>query len=272
MYTERGEQASAARATKDDSLDIDNGAQPFRAPKTAELVARELRNRIIRGELQEGETLPGETELMQQFSISRPTLRETLRILESQSLLTVTRGSREGPRVHLPDPRQVACFFGYALQSRDVRLTDIYDVRSWIEPAIVYFIAQHATDDDIARLRAIVAEQRRASDDPVAHSRAVVAFHKALIELSGNRVLTFVMAILNHVFDRNIPTATLTRTLQKADAEASENTVAANAHLVDLIERRDASAAEQFWREYHEKLAALSRRVLPLDARIEMPD
>src|SRR5690349_4407942 len=74
-----------------------------RVPKSAELVAQSLRLRIVRGELREGDGLPPENVLMQQFGVSRPTLREAFRILESEQLITVHRGARGGGRVHAPN-------------------------------------------------------------------------------------------------------------------------------------------------------------------------
>src|SRR3954454_24717649 len=69
------------------------GTEPGRCPvgrqvlvrKTAELVARSLRRQIISGELGQGEALPPESALMEQFGVSRPTLREAFRVLESES-------------------------------------------------------------------------------------------------------------------------------------------------------------------------------------------
>ena len=68
-----------------------------RARKTGELLADDLRRRIVRGELREGDALPSEAELMVRFGVSRPTLREALRVLESESLITVRAGL---PRSH----------------------------------------------------------------------------------------------------------------------------------------------------------------------------
>ena len=67
-----------------------------RVPKTAELVAQLLRQRIVRGDLHEGDTLAPEAALMTEFSVSRPTLREAFRVLESEGLINVHRGSRAG--------------------------------------------------------------------------------------------------------------------------------------------------------------------------------
>src|ERR1700743_246357 len=72
-----------------------------RVPKTAELVAAQLGRRIIKAELTEGESLPPEATLMEQFGVSRPTLREAFRVLEAEALISVRRGSRGGaPAAH----------------------------------------------------------------------------------------------------------------------------------------------------------------------------
>ena len=76
-------------------------AAPVRVPKTAELVASHLRRQIVRGELKEGDALPPESALMEQFGVSRPTLREAFRVLESEALISVRRGARAA-RVSTP--------------------------------------------------------------------------------------------------------------------------------------------------------------------------
>jgi DNA-binding FadR family transcriptional regulator len=91
---------------------------PIRVLKTAEVVADHIRQRIIRGELKEGDTLPPEGQLMVSLSISRPTLREAFRILEAKQLISVTRGSRTGARIHQPKVEIVSRYAGFGLQRR----------------------------------------------------------------------------------------------------------------------------------------------------------
>ena len=67
--------------------------------KTGELIAAQLRRQIVRGVLKPGQTLPPETQLMEHFGVSRPTLREAFRILEAETLISVRRGSRGGAKV-----------------------------------------------------------------------------------------------------------------------------------------------------------------------------
>jgi DNA-binding FadR family transcriptional regulator len=78
---------------------------PVHVPKAAELVAEALRTRILRRELLPGDRLPPESLLMTQYGVSRPTLREALRLLEAQELLEVRRGARGGGVVRQPSTR-----------------------------------------------------------------------------------------------------------------------------------------------------------------------
>ena len=89
---------------------------PIRSPKTAELVAGTLRRMVVDGQLKEGDYLPNEAELMTHFGVSRPTLREAVRVLESERLVEVRRGSRTGARVRVPGPEIVARPAGLLLE------------------------------------------------------------------------------------------------------------------------------------------------------------
>src|SRR3546814_16058193 len=71
-------------------------------------IADELRQLIVSGELDEGDSLGQETELIERFGVSRPSLREALRILEDEGLISVMRGVLGGVFGHRPAPRQPA--------------------------------------------------------------------------------------------------------------------------------------------------------------------
>ena len=72
------------------------------APRIAEIVADELRRQIIDGELADGDLLPRQEVLVEQFNVSLVSLREALRILETEGLVSVRRGNRGGAVVHAP--------------------------------------------------------------------------------------------------------------------------------------------------------------------------
>ena len=114
-----------------------DGLRPMRLPKMAELIADRLRRQIVRGELREGDALPPESELLERFDVSRPTLREAFRVLESESLITVRRGAHGGARVQVPNIDVAARFAGFILEHRETTLDDVYQSRILIEPPIV---------------------------------------------------------------------------------------------------------------------------------------
>ncbi len=254
------------------SLEMRDGEQPFRVPKTAELVARDLRSKIVRGELKDGDTLPAEGELVERYSVSRPTLREALRILESEGLLTVTRGSRGGPRVHPPDPRLAARHFGLVLQNRGTTLADIFGARLLIEPSCVHLVANTARKSALPVLNQHIDQERAAiaTKDDAQVSRASARFHRALIELTGNMPLILLMNMLTHIYESHITTAALAANVERFDTGSRQRGLKAHEKLVGLIEAGDADGAETFWRKHLESIDKLIRESFAVDRAIDL--
>jgi GntR family transcriptional repressor for pyruvate dehydrogenase complex len=86
----------------------DNLFPTVSSPRLADLIAEKLRDQVRRGILRPGDRLPPEAELMRQFGVSRPTLREALRMLEHDELISVHRGMRGGASVRVPGGRPLA--------------------------------------------------------------------------------------------------------------------------------------------------------------------
>ena len=121
-------------------------------PKAAELVAAALRRQIVRGQLKEGDALPHESVLMATFAVSRPTLREAFRVLESERLIRVRRGAHGGARVHVPDSDVAARFTGLVLQHRGATVADVLEARALIEPPAAAILARRGDPKVIAAL------------------------------------------------------------------------------------------------------------------------
>lgn len=115
-----------------------------RSPKTAELVARTLRRMVVEGQLQDGDFLPHEAELIAHFGVSRPTLREAVRVLESERLVEVRRGSRTGAKVCVPGPEIVARPAALLLALSGTTLADVMTARTAIEPPAAKMLAETA--------------------------------------------------------------------------------------------------------------------------------
>src|SRR5256885_904199 len=110
-------------------------ARELRVAQNAQLVAPHLPHPNLPGPLVEGDSLPPEAELMAEFGVSRPTLREAFRVLESESLITIRRGARGGARVHGISPTTAARYAGLLLQARGTTIADVYQCRIILEPA-----------------------------------------------------------------------------------------------------------------------------------------
>lgn len=219
----------------------------------AELVALELRRRIVRGELAEGDALPSEAELMAEFAVSRPTLREAFRVLESESLLSIRRGARGGARVHVPDGSLAARYAGFILEHRSATLQDVYTARTVIEAPCAGLLAGRRTAADLDRLHAALAEAESLIDDPPAFIRAHLRFHALVVELSGNQTLVLLNGMVRHIIDRaNWSHVDL-------DAGTEENVRAnlsgfrAHVRLVELVAAGDAGEATRVWRSHLER-------------------
>ena len=224
--------------------------RPMRLPKMAELIAGALRRQIVRGELKEGDALPSESELLERFNVSRPTLREAFRVLESESLITVRRGAHGGARVQVPDIDVAARYAGLILEHRAASLADVYEARIVIEPPAVGLLATRRTDDDIERLREALENEDAAHDDLRRAVRAHVRFHSLLIELAGNQTLVVLTGMIEHIIER----AELGKSEPKIGTPerevASRRGLSAHRRVVDLIEAGGQAGAEELWRKH----------------------
>src|ERR1700752_296139 len=147
-------------------------------PKMADIVAADLRRQIIDGELREGDPLPPEDQLMGHAGVARTTVREALRILESEGLLIVRRGARGGARIRTPSVSNVARYIGLVLQCEGATLRDVYDARLMLEaPAAGLLASGDDRGDIVAALREALADEEGVLDDPVELSRAYGRFH-----------------------------------------------------------------------------------------------
>lgn len=229
--------------------------RPVRAPKTAELIADQLRGDIVRGVLKTGDTLPTEVILGKQFGVSRPTLREAIRILENESLIVARRGSRGGVVVAAPDIAVAARDFGLLLQMSGTTLADVYKARSVVEPAAARMLAEHHTRQDIDDLNAsvgalaVLVNDGAESADFREWSNAAYRFHDLIMERSGNQTLAIFSGVLREVVARHMSRAASSDDRPEIEAQF-KRTVRAFAKEVKLIEAGDADGADKFWRTH----------------------
>lgn len=215
-------------------------------------IADELRSSIVAGELVEGDSLGHEPDLVERFGVSRPSLREALRILEAEGLITVVRGVRGGVVVHEPNERLTARTAALVLAARNVSLADVYEARSMLEPVAARRIGElRNRTAAVGELRRLVERQQASIDDPDAFGRANAAFHQRLVSLAGNQTFSIVAEMLNEIVARAV-----TAVSRQGDAQGSQSTrrrgLRSQQRLLELLEAGDGAAAEAHWRAHME--------------------
>jgi DNA-binding FadR family transcriptional regulator len=221
-----------------------------RVPKMAELVARDLRRRILRGERVENDALPSESALMERFGVSRPTLREAFRVLESESLISIRRGAHGGGRVHLPNADVAARQTALVLEHRGVSMQDVYEARGVIEPGCVALLAKNRTAAQLRELRAALERSRAVREDPVRQMQEQTDFHGLIVGMAGNQTLSVLSGMLRHIIDVAHMAHVESDAGTPSGQEALKNGFAAHERVVKLIEAKDAERSERLWRRH----------------------
>ncbi|MDO3333912.1 FadR/GntR family transcriptional regulator [Mycobacteroides abscessus] len=172
------------------------------SPRIAETVADELRRQIVDGELADGDLLPPQAVLVERFNVSLVSLREALRILETEGLVSVRRGNQGGAYVHAPTKNSAAYMLGLVLQSEHVLLSDLGRALRDLEPTCAALAAQREDRGDT-----VVPELTRLNDamsDNIADGPAFTdlgrQFHDALVRGCGNATVVAVVGSLESLW------------------------------------------------------------------------
>lgn len=180
--------------------------RPLRSPRLGGVVADLLRRRILDGELGDGDQLPKEDDLRTALGVGKPAIREAMRILEEEGLLTVVRGNRGGAVVHSPNPTTIAYALGLSLTARRVAVSEVAAALRQVEPACAALCAQCQD-----RQRSIVPELHRVLQAAEEHSQDLVAvtaasreFHEVLVARCGNEPLILLVGALEILWSAHV--------------------------------------------------------------------
>lgn len=239
--------------------------EQLRQPRLAEVVASVLRERIIDGSLGDGDLLPKQDELLEEFRISRPSLREALRILESEGLIRVRRGNVGGSVVEVPTAATSAYMFGLVLQSRRGTVTDLAAAIQHIEPITASLCALRP-DRKKAVLPDLTANLERTAEaigDGPLFTKLAREFHELLVASCGNETLILTVGALESLWSE--------QERRWANAVASEGRYPNERYQRDvqaahkaLVKAIDAGQAE--------RASSLARRHLEHSQRYSLDD
>jgi DNA-binding FadR family transcriptional regulator len=224
-----------------------------RAPRAPELLAAQIKSRIVSGELKQGDLLPAENKMIEEFGVSRPTIREAYRILEAERLVSVARGARGGAVVHAPDPVLIANYTLMVLQAEKTTIDEVYLTLAMLEPPIVRLLTLCKADTAPAVLADALRTLEGELYDIRNYARSVTGFHNLLVDLSENRPMMHLVAALRDVVERHhVRVSEARRNGQTPEQVLADNAVGIKSFhkVIDLIAAGDAEPAEAHWRRH----------------------
>ena len=232
----------------------------FRRPnprKLSHFIARDLRGLILRGVLAPGQALPSEADLLQAFSVSRNTMREALRILESESLIAIKRGRAGGVVVQRPQSRFVARYVSLLLQVRGATVADIQEARLMIEPRGAVRLLDGITLEELESLAALHGEEVALIEDPALFLSALGRFDRAVFDVAGNKTISVVSTILRDI----VGTQRFVDPGFRSDVPLSRRLADLHESFLHEVRASNAGGAEEVWLEYVSETAKLLGKV-----------
>ena len=225
----------------------------LRVPKAAELVAAKIRRQIVSGDLPEGSALPPEAELVARYGVSRPTLREAFRILESERLIVVRRGVKGGALVQTPSVEVAARSAQALLQYRAATLADVHEARIMLEPQAAAILAERRDPAALAALAAAHEAELAATTDEEIRALGS-AFHHAVVEQAGNRTITLLSVMVQRIIDLQTARRQVLEAEGKAQRRHRKQSMTDHERLLELVRAGAAQEAERFWRAHLERV------------------
>ena len=206
------------------------------------VVSEKIRNSILSGEIKAGELLPTETDLAEQFGVTRSTIREAIRLLEHGGILG--RADRKRLVVTLPKTDTVGRSVSSALLMHQVTYEELWQVAMGLEPLASKLACTTATKKDKQLLAANLVLTQEVINDHDALLAAEIEFHDLLANATHNSALLLARAPLNELF---YPTAwgEVIRALSPG-----ERILIAHQHIYGAICSNNPNKAE-YWMKKH---------------------
>lgn len=214
-----------------------------RTEKVAESVARQILRDIKQQDLKPGAMLPPESAMLERFGIGRGSLREALRILEVNGLVTLKPGPRGGPVVSAHDPRNFGQMLTLHLQSIGATYRQLLEARVEYETLLARKAAERDGDEPGRIVRATLEPGAATANGDPAYASATGGFHQSVGVASGNPVLALAADSIYAIWSVRV-TEVLYPPEERALVFQQHEAIAR------AIEKHDAKRAERLMREH----------------------
>ncbi len=221
--------------------------QPVQPVRAYERIVQQIEEAILRGDLRPGERLPSERDLVQQFSVSRATVREALRVLQSNGMVRSRAGDPAGAEIMPFSPATLQKSMTTLARLSELTLTELIQFRMLLDATANLLAAQLRTEEQLSEMDTALKVMR----DSVSlgyeeFSRADVAFHDAVARASGNRLLQ----VCNQVVRSVALTLIAEKIVHALDRTAQmEESIAHHAEVLEAVRAGDGTAAARIARQ-----------------------
>jgi GntR family transcriptional repressor for pyruvate dehydrogenase complex len=224
------------------------GIEPVKSTRIYEEIVRQIKQMISEGRLKSGDQLPPERDLADKFVVSRTSVREALRALESLGLVEIRAGEgtfvRQGSVEALIEP------LALVMLSQREGIAELFEARRLLEPAIAALAARRATPEEIQEMDHILDEQGAEAAAGRTGLIQDAKFHAAIASAAHNQAIT---RIVHAMMDL------LTQSREESLGTPGRPARSHESHrrILEAIVRRDAAAAEEAMREHITTVEAL---------------
>lgn len=224
----------------------------------SEQIAIQIRRYLVRNDLQPGDRLGTEQELAREFGVSRPTLREALRLLASSQLIRASRGPGGGIFVASTPSEAMGHglseAIGTMLETRSVSLGALVDARIHLEVPLAGLAARNATVETILKLEAAIADAEENDPGSDAFHKPIACFHRTIAAAAENELMRAFTGWTLDVLDPSLLAAI-------GDAIDGELVLEQHREILRAVRRGQAAGAERAMRRHLEYLRGLVRKL-----------
>jgi DNA-binding FadR family transcriptional regulator len=226
------------------------GSSPSRRKiKLSESIAAQILDDIAARGMAEGQPLMSEAAMLETYNGGRASVREALRILETNGLITIKAGPKGGALVGSVDPVHFGRMSSRYFQLAGASIRELIEARLALEPATTGLAARRRDPEKMDELRAwLEASMAVREHDDEAYREDSLEFHAMIAGLSGNRVLDLLTMAMTDVFSSRVRRPVYPRNARRRVREAHEE-------IARHILEGDAEAAETSMRSHLEDYA-----------------
>ncbi|MBC8420498.1 MAG: FadR family transcriptional regulator [Desulfobacterales bacterium] len=205
-----------------------------KSEKVSDNIIAQIRDPVLSGQLKPGDRLASEKELIEQFGVSKATMREALRVLEVMGLIEIRKGTTGGAFVAEVDMKTTINSIINFIHFKPISIKEITMLRYLIEPAVARIASVKRIDKDIENLRNITGEVVSSSPAEVS---SVIGFHRYLVRMTGNTLLILLIDFVDNLLSTMKAELDLGR-------EFYQNVRKAHEVILECLIQRDSAAAE----------------------------